>query len=97
MVWWHTINWWHTIKEIADEEGKGTGKFRQTVESDEGGGGPFGCPECFHENSLEAENCEKCDEFCSGITGFPTKKQTAIDEEARERAELSRLKAKYGE
>lgn len=89
--------WWHVISELADEEGKGTGKFRQTVKSDEDGGGPFGCTECFHDSVKEAENCDKCSEFCAGITGFPTKKQEAADNEAAERAELARLKAKYGE
>jgi hypothetical protein len=49
--------WWVKPLEIADAEGKGTGKWRLTATSDEDGGGPYGL--CKHEHKT-AEAAQKC-------------------------------------
>lgn len=32
--------WWIMAREMADDDGKPTGRYRLTAKSDEGGGGP---------------------------------------------------------
>lgn len=49
--------WWIQPLEIADDEGKPTGKYRLTAKSDEDGGGPFGLCDHEHESRHEAANC----------------------------------------
>lgn len=88
--------WWIKPQEIA-EYGKGTGKWRMTATSDEGGGGPYGNTDCFHESAEEAENCEACDEYTSSMAGFPSQKKQKEQQEQREKSELKRLKEKYPE
>ena len=83
--------------EIADAEGKPTGRWRMTASSDEGGGGPHGNRECSHGSAAEAQACEACDEYLAGVTGFPSRKRFAEQERASDIAELARLKAKYPE
>ena len=86
--------WITMVREIADQNGNGTGRYRMTAMSDEDGGGPYGDISHDHASAQEAEECERCDEFVAGVTGFPSRKrQTEIDD-AHERAEYERLKAK---
>lgn len=87
--------WWVQPLQIADKDGKPSGRWRMTAKSDEGGGGPFGDTSHDHGSAEEAEACEACDEYVSGITGFPSRKRTAEARERVERAELERLKGKY--
>lgn len=65
--------WFTQVLEIAIR-GEPSGFFRMTAKSDEDGGGPHGCDECFHTTREEAEKCSKCDEYVSKITGFPSRK-----------------------
>jgi hypothetical protein len=81
--------------QIADEKGLPTGKFRLTVESDEGGGGPYGNPKCFHDTEEEATICEDCDDYTSRAAGFPSKKTLKEQKEKEERRLLAILKEKY--
>jgi hypothetical protein len=87
--------WFIQAREIADTDGEPTGRWRLTATSDEDGGGPFGDTTHDHETPEEAEACERCDEYCSGIAGFPSKRKEADLLEQRERWELARLKQKY--
>ena len=87
--------WWIRPSEIADSNGKGTGRWRMTAKSDEGGGGPFGDTSHDHATAEEAEACERCDEYVSSVAGFPSRTRQTEDRERAERAELERLKAKY--
>ena len=48
-----------------------------TATSDEDGGGPFGDESHDHASPEEALACEQCDEYCSGITGFMSRKRVA--------------------
>lgn len=87
--------WFVQPLEIADADGNPSGRWRMTATSDEGGGGPFGDISHDHASAKEAEDCERCDEYVAGVTGFPSRKREAASAEARERAELARLKEKY--
>ncbi len=49
--------WWIQVLELADEQGKGIGKFRLTAKSDEDGGGPHGLCKHEHETIDEAQDC----------------------------------------
>lgn len=89
--------WITQVLELADAQGKPTGKYRMTARSDEGGGGPFGCHECFHDTREAACECEKCDEFVAGVTGFPSRKRRAEMDEEHDRREYERLKARFGD
>lgn len=51
--------WWIQVLEIADDQGKGTGKYRLTAKSDEDGGGPYGLCEHQHDSIEEAKNCSE--------------------------------------
>ncbi len=88
--------WMVQPMQIADAEGKPTGRWRLTARSDEGGGGPFGDSSHDHATAEEADNCEACDEFTAAVTGFPSKKREAADRDERDRKEYERLKAKFG-
>ena len=88
--------WFTEVLELATD-GKHTGRFRLTATSDEDGGGPWGDLSHSHGSIEEAEKCEACDEYVSRVTGFPSRKRLAEMTEAREREELSRLKAKYND
>ena len=87
--------WWIQPLEIAGPDGKGTGRWRLTAKSDEGGGGPYGDTGHDHASAEEAEACDQCDEFCSRMAGFPSRKRMAEDHAIREKADYERLKAKY--
>lgn len=87
--------WWIQPLEIADANGKPTGRWRMTAKSDEGGGGPFGDPSHDHGSADEAEQCEACDDYVSQISGFPSRRRQAESDESRDRAEYERLKTKY--
>lgn len=87
--------WWIRPLEIADAHGRGTGRWRMTAKSDEGGGGPFGDTSHSHATADEAVACDRCDEYVSQISGFPSRKRAAENREIAERAELARLKEKY--
>ena len=73
-----------------------TGRWRMTATSDEDGGGPYGDPSHDHATPDEAQACEQCDEYCSKITGFMSRKRLAEIKEEEDRKEYERLKAKYG-
>jgi hypothetical protein len=81
--------------EIADANGKPTGRWRLTAKSDEDGGGPFGDSSHDHATAEEAEECERCDEFVASVTGFPSKKRQQEDRDAQDRREYDRLRAKF--
>lgn len=81
--------------EIAGPGGIGTGRWRMTATSDEGGGGPFGDTSHDHASAEEAMACDACDEYMSRVTGFQSRKEDREMQEAFERKELARLKAKY--
>lgn len=87
--------WYVKPQEVASDTGHGTGRWRMTAYSDDGGGGPYGDTTHDHATAEEAEACERCDEFTSRMAGFPSRKMQAETEEQHERAELARLKAKY--
>lgn len=61
--------WIKTPLEIRDGD-RHTGRWRLTVTSDEGGGGPFGDTSHDHATPEEAMECEKCNEFCNKRAGF---------------------------
>jgi hypothetical protein len=81
--------------EIAGVGGKGTGRWRLTAQSDEGGGGPHGDTSHDHDSAEEAETCALCDEYCSRWAGFPSRKRQAEMEEERDLKEYERLKGKF--
>lgn len=89
--------WWTQALEIADEFGRPTGRWRMTAKSDEGGGGPFGDTSHDHASAEEAEACDRCDEFIANVSGMPSRKRMAEEDDRRDRAELDRLKAKFGD
>jgi len=72
--------WWVQPLEIADENGNPTGRFRMTATSDEDGGGPFGDTSHDHASAEEAQECVRCNEYCSRISGFPPRKERQISE-----------------
>jgi hypothetical protein len=82
--------------QIADQEGHGTGRWRMTATSDEGGGGPFGDTSHDHGSVEEAEACDACDAFVSRVAGMPSRKEREEAQERYDRAEYERLKAKFG-
>jgi hypothetical protein len=88
--------WWIRPLEIADKDGKPTGRWRMTAESDEGGGGPFGDASHDHATAEEAEACDACDEYVSCISGFPSRKRQAEMDGQRDRKEYERLREKFG-
>ena len=86
-----------TLQALEIREGdERTGRWRLTATSDADGGGPFGDMSHSHGSAKEAMECEACDEFCSKITGFMSKKRVAEALEKKDRAEYERLKEKYG-
>ena len=87
--------WWVQPMEIADTEGKPTGRWRLTARSDEGGGGPFGDTTHDHASAQEAQACDRCDEFTAGITGFPSRRRKVEMREELDRREFEWLKDKY--
>lgn len=86
--------WFTQPQEIA-KNGVGTGRWRMTARSDEGGGGPFGDASHDHATAEEAEACDACDEYVSRVSGFPSRKASAEAKERHERAEMDRLTLKY--
>lgn len=76
--------WWIQPLEIADENGNQTGRFRMTATSDEDGGGPFGDTSHDHASAEEAQACDRCDEYCSRISGFPPRKERGKADEPTE-------------
>lgn len=83
--------------EIKTNTGDGhSGRWRMTATSDEDGGGPWGDTSHDHASAEEAEQCERCDEYCAQVTGFMSRKQRAEQTEKHERSEYERLKAKFG-
>lgn len=54
--------WWIEPLQIADSDGKGTGKWRLTARSDEDGGGPYGLCEHEHDTPEEAQDCPEARE-----------------------------------
>lgn len=87
--------WFVQPMQIADKEGKSTGRWRMTATSDEDGGGPYGDVSHDHASAEEAQECERCDEFVSQWSGFPSKRRQREMDEARERKEYERLKEKF--
>lgn len=81
--------------QTVDAAGKPTGRWRLTARSDEGGGGPYGDTSHDHSSAKGAEDCDRCDDFCSKLAGFPSKRSHAEQKEKEERAEYERLKAKF--
>lgn len=82
-------------QQIADEHGNGTGRWRMTATSDEGGGGPYGDTSHDHATAEEAEACDACDEFTARCAGMYSRKRLAEAKERAEREQLARLKEKY--
>lgn len=76
--------WWIQPLEIADENGNPTGRFRMTATSDEDGGGPFGDTSHDHASAEEAQACDRCDEYCARISGFPSRKERGKADEPTE-------------
>lgn len=62
--------WWVKTLEIADESGKGTGKYRRVAKSDEGGGTHGLCEHC-HDSVEEAQACEEARKNEGPVTGIP--------------------------
>ena len=62
--------WWVKVLEVADAHGIGTGRYRLTARSDEGGGGPFGDTSHDHASRRTAESCDRCRAFCRSLTGM---------------------------
>ena len=87
--------WWIQPSELAGQNGEPTGRYRMTATSDEDGGGPFGDASHDHASAEEAQQCKRCDEYCSRMAGMPSKKAQVETEEASDLAEYERLKAKY--
>lgn len=71
--------WFTQPQEIADAQGNPTGRWRMTATSDDGGGGPHSDTSHDHLSPAEAQDCERCDEFIAGVTGFPSRKKMAAD------------------
>lgn len=69
--------WIVRVLEIADSDGKPTGRWRLTAKSDEGGGGPFGDTSHDHPSADEAEECIPCKVYCGRVTGFPYRPECA--------------------
>lgn len=88
--------WWVQPMQIAGANGEPTGRWRMTAKSDEDGGGPFGDTSHDHATAEEAKQCERCDEYTSGVSGFPSKKRRAEQKDQHDRAEYDRLKKKFG-
>lgn len=86
---------WFTKPLEITLDGMPTGKYRMTAKSDEDGGGPWGNLDCFHDTPQEACECDKCDEFIASVTGFPSRRQISEMQEAEDRRNYERLKAKY--
>lgn len=87
--------WFIQPLEIADSNGNGTGRWRMMAQSDEGGGGPYGDASHDHASAEEAQACDACDEYVSGVSGFPSRKRRTGDHERKEREEYDRLKEKF--
>jgi len=82
--------WWIQPLEIADENGNPTGRFRMTATSDEGGGGPLGDTSHDHASAEEAQECDRCDEYCSRISGFPPRKERQSERADRDAGEAEK-------
>lgn len=87
--------WWIEALQIADTDGKPTGRWRMTAKSDEDGGGPYGDETHDHASADEAYACEKCDEYTARVAGFLPRTKRAEMREVAERQMLANLKAKY--
>lgn len=87
--------WWIQPRELAGSNKEPTGRWRMTATSDEGGGGPYGDTSHDHVSAEEAQQCERCDEYCSRISGMPSRKSLEQSKEASDRIEYERLKTKY--
>lgn len=87
--------WFTKARQIA-VDGKPTGRYRMTATSDEDGGGPFGDESHDHATPEEAEACERCDEYIARVTGFPSRRQQANDQDLEDRRKYCELKLKYG-
>lgn len=60
---------WITQPMEITKDGVATGRWRLTARSDEDGGGPYGDNSHDHGTPEEAQECEKCREYCAGWTG----------------------------
>lgn len=87
--------WYQEVRELVDGQGKGSGRWRKTIRSTEGGGGPYGDPSHSHASAKEALVCEACDEYCARISGFPTSREMKVMLEQEERKDLERLQEKF--
>lgn len=89
--------WWVQPLQKKAADGSPSGIWHLVASSDEGGGTWPGCQH-EHRSAEEAEACEDAQRQCGSVTGFPWKSpaERAAETEAKERAELDRLKAKYG-
>jgi hypothetical protein len=90
------MTWIVEALEIADQYGRGIGRYRLTAKSDEDGGGPFGDRSHDHGSKAEAEACQLCREFTDSVTGIHTERGQcdALEEEnAALRKAVSKLQA----
>lgn len=82
--------------QIQDEQGEPSGKWRMCAYSDEDFDDLiYGRLECRHDSPEEARACVECDEYVSGVSGFPSRKRQLELDEEHGRAEYERLKTKY--
>ncbi len=86
--------WYQEVRELVNEQGLGSGRWRKMVRSTEGGGGPYGDPSHSHASAREALMCEACDEYCANVSGFSTSKEMKAMLEQEERKDLERLQGK---
>lgn len=87
--------WIVKAREIADEDGKPTGRWRMTAKSDEGPWPPTGDTSHDHATAAEAEACDACEEYVARVSGMMSRKEIAEINEEHDRKEYERLKAKY--
>lgn len=62
--------WFVEVLEISDTEGRGTGEFRLTASSNEGGGGPHAFVNHRHGSRSMASACPECRAYIERVTGM---------------------------
>lgn len=83
--------WTIQPREIAGNDGKGTGRWRMTATyDDEGAWDVVSDQSHSHDTAEAAKACALCDAYISGATGLPPRARRE-----KEMAELERLKGIY--
>jgi hypothetical protein len=65
------MTWYTQTLELADDNGKGTGKFRHTAKSDESSSGIIGLCKHAHDSAKEAYECPDAIAEEGRVTGIP--------------------------